>query len=140
MTVALMMEWQPEYTRRVVVGIYPDTLRLKANDNKPKDNIMTSIRSDADYEQMSEFHTFIPEHMREGFKRYIEQGIPLGSYGKAVITNNLREAAGRADPENAKHIVSTVAWMHNFAPCDCWGSAEAMERWIKMHEKERKNV
>lgn len=87
------------------------------------------------YDAMKEYYTFIPEHMRDGFRRWVENGIEPGSFGMAVICNDLREACGCADPTNQQHLVSTVAWFYNFAPRECWGSYEKAEAWKKRFSK-----
>lgn len=85
------------------------------------------------YELMDDRETFVPPHMRDGFKLWIENGIPPGSFGMAVLSNDLKGAFGKADNINKNHIGSIVAWFYNFAPSDCWGSEEAVNDWIKKH-------
>lgn len=81
------------------------------------------------YEAMNDPETFIPEHMRDGFKLWFENRISPGSFGMAVLTNDLKEAIGRADHINRNHINSIVAWLYNYAPNGSWGSHEAVQNW-----------
>ncbi len=81
------------------------------------------------YEAMDNDESYVPRHMRGGVQRYIEHGISMGGFGTALVSNNLKEAIGRADLENKKHITSTVAWFYSYAPSKCWGSSEAVETW-----------
>lgn len=81
---------------------------------------------------MDEHFTFVPHHMRDGFKRWIEEGLYPGSFGTAIINNDLTTACGKADHVNAQHITSIVAWFYNHAPSDCWGSHEKVLAWYKL--------
>lgn len=85
--------------------------------------------SNINYNAMSDTFTFVPAHMRHGYKLWIEQGIPPGSFGVAVLSNDLRGACGSADAINKNCIVSTIAWFFNYAPSRCWGSVENFENW-----------
>lgn len=94
----------------------------------------------AKYDKMNESNTFVPDHLRGGIFRYIEQGIPPGSFLTAVIHNDLREAIGQADHINILALPTIVAWFHNNAPAVCWGSKAQMQAWItfrcaQMHGK-----
>lgn len=90
---------------------------------------------ESNYAEMMEREAFVPEHMRDGFRLWIEKGIPPGSFGVAVLSNDLKGAFGRADYINKNHVGSIVAWLYNFAPCDCWGSKEAVENWTKRRKE-----
>lgn len=83
------------------------------------------------YEAMNETFSFVPHHMRDGFKLWIERGISPGSFGRAVLDNDLKGAFGKADHINQAAIGSIVAWFYNYAPSDCWGSREKTEEWEK---------
>ena len=72
---------------------------------------------------------YIPDHMMGGVERYIENGISPGHFLTAIITNDLREAVGRADDENVKNIPAYVGYFYNEAPLACWGSPESMKAW-----------
>lgn len=89
-----------------------------------KDNTMQS-----DY--MSNVDTYVPLHMRDGLKLYLENGIEPGSFMAAVLCNDLKEAFGRADHINIKHIGTIVCWLFNHAPSTCWGSTDNYTAWIK---------
>lgn len=82
-----------------------------------------------DYEMMDNEHTFVPHHMRDGYKLWIERGILPGSFGTAVLTNNLAESFARADHINEMYIKSTVSWLYNYAPSDCWGSQDKVKKY-----------
>lgn len=73
----------------------------------------------------------LPEHMRDGFQRYIERGIPGGSFMNAVLANDLMGAMQRADDINRERLFDTCAFLHNEAPIGCFGSEERVRDWIK---------
>ena len=81
------------------------------------------------YEAMNYPETFVPNHMRGAYQRWIENGIKPGSFGEALLSNDLKETFGRADHINKHHIGTTLAWFYNYAPCHCWGSPENVAEW-----------
>lgn len=78
---------------------------------------------------MLNYDTFPTEHMRGAVKRWIEDGIPPGSFLSAVIANDLKDACGRADDINRAALWQIVAWFYNEAPTGCWGSEDALKSW-----------
>ncbi len=80
----------------------------------------------------------LPEGLRDGVKWYIEDGVPPGGFLTAVIQNDLTESFARADENNIRRMFDIVKWFYNEAPRDCWGSKEAMERWVLSFNDERK--
>jgi hypothetical protein len=72
----------------------------------------------------------IPERMRDGILNYIERRWPPGGFLQAVICNDLREAAGRADDENQLLLFEYVKFFYNHAPHECWGSPEKFQAWL----------
>jgi len=82
----------------------------------------------------------IPEHMHFGITAYIVHGIPPGHFLEAVLSNNLREAAARADSENQAALFQWVNWLYNEAPSQCWGSPEKVTKWIESKRAERQGA
>jgi len=78
---------------------------------------------------------YIPNRMMGGIQRYISNNIRPGGFLSAVIQNDLREAVARADDENLRNLPAYVAYFWNNAPSLCWGSAKAMDRWLKGESK-----
>lgn len=76
-------------------------------------------------------YNLLPEHIRDGVQRYIEEGICPGSFLQAVITNNLKESFKRADEVNITQMFNIVIFFYNEVPYLCWGSQERMDSWIK---------
>ena len=84
---------------------------------------------------MNPFHTEnwnrLPEHCRDGLARYIEHGIPPGSFLTALLSNDLSETFGRADETNQNAIRDYVVFLHCDAPAPCWGSPTKVALWIE---------
>ena len=80
----------------------------------------------------------VPPHVRGGIVRYIMQGVPTGSFLEAVISNDLRQALGKADDKNRTNLFAIVCWFHNHAPSFCWGSPARYRAWLHAHELARK--
>jgi hypothetical protein len=78
---------------------------------------------------MTDYST-IPEHMRDGARLYIENGIPPGSFLTAVISNDLFGALGKADEINRDRIFDWCRFFYNEAPGGCYGSAKRFDDWI----------
>ena len=73
----------------------------------------------------------IPEQTKETIDAYVESGRPTGGFVKAVLSNDLQEAFGRADAENTAAMKGIVIYLYNDCPADCWGSPERYLTWIK---------
>jgi hypothetical protein len=68
--------------------------------------------------------------LKDALDSYINDRTPVGHFLTAVITNNLKEACGRADIPNRDLLWLYVQYLFNKAPGGCWGSVEAMNRWL----------
>lgn len=75
-------------------------------------------------------YSLLPEHMQGAAKRYIEQGIPPGSFLESVIVNDLRGAISRADHINKNRLEDIVQFFTWEAPSICWGSPEQFKNWV----------
>ncbi len=64
-----------------------------------------------------------------GLQRWIEDGIPPGSFLTAVLENDLKHACEQADIENRYLLFDIVSWLYNESPGGCWGSPEQVEAW-----------
>lgn len=73
----------------------------------------------------------IPGHMHGGVRRWIENGIPPGSFLAAVLSNDLREACARADDVNRNRLHDIVSFFYSYAPNGCWGSPDRFQDWMK---------
>ena len=81
-------------------------------------------------------YNLIPDSTMDSLKRYIEDGVPTGDFLRAVLSNDLFEACGRADDFNAAALWHIVAWIYNEAPRQCHGSPEAVDSWLERKQAE----
>ena len=72
----------------------------------------------------------IPDYMAGGVDRYISDGIPPGDFLTAIISNDLKEAVGRADDINMANIPAYVGYFYNESPVSCWGSEKNIAAWM----------
>lgn len=72
----------------------------------------------------------VPRGMHDGYVLYVLHGILPGSFLRAVLENDLREACNRADEINQRAIYQHVFFLRNYAPMWCWGSPEAVREWV----------
>jgi len=72
----------------------------------------------------------IPKHTYEALKKYVEQKIPTGGFLFAILTNNLFEAASKADIKNTNKLFDICNFIYNEIPSDCWGTKDKVENWI----------
>lgn len=80
----------------------------------------------------------IPGRMHHGIILYIIDHRRPGDFLYAVITNNLKEAVGRADDKNVLLLQQYVRWFYNYAPSPCWGSVEKVSKWLDNDDEEIK--
>jgi hypothetical protein len=73
----------------------------------------------------------IPPHMREAIEMYVIERKCTGDFLRAVITNDLRNAVGRADDTNLPLLPIYVRWFYNRAPASCHGSPARFEAWLQ---------
>lgn len=73
----------------------------------------------------------LPAHMQDGLRRYIEQGIPMGGFGTAVLANDFVGAALRADETNLRCLREWALWLTNECPRNAWGSYVTVNAWLK---------
>lgn len=65
----------------------------------------------------------------DALNRYVQDGIPPGSFLQAVLCNNLMHAFNNADSENKATLGNIVAYVWNELPYNCWGSGATVEAW-----------
>lgn len=73
----------------------------------------------------------LPEHMKKGVRRYIEEGIIPGGFAVQALANNFAEATVRADSINRANLDNWGAWLTWECPRDAWGSLEKVDAWIR---------
>lgn len=83
-------------------------------------------------------YLILPEHMREGMQRYVEHGIRPGDFLYFILCNDFVYGLGHADRINTARIVDYAKFLYLEAPSGCWGSKEKVDKWIGIHEEERR--
>lgn len=78
----------------------------------------------------------LPEGLRAGVQRWVEEGIQPGSFLSAVIANNLRESVVCADPDNRRRLAQIVAWFLYDCPAYAWGSPQKARKWAAQFQRE----
>lgn len=76
----------------------------------------------------------LPEHLRAGMQRYIENGVRPGGFLAACVKNELRDAVCLAN--HAMDLSHVVGFLMHQAPALCWGSGIAHEMWVGIGGKE----
>lgn len=76
-----------------------------------------------------------PGHMPERTKRalddYATAGLRTGDCLYSVLSNDLRGAFARADPEVAAAMPAIITYVCSCLPSRCWGSPAAVEAWLR---------
>lgn len=85
--------------------------------------VLDSLTFDGDYAE-------IPDYMQDSLLRYVRTGQLTGDFLRAVLSNNLFDAVGRADHNNLAIIPLYVQWLYNRAPLGCYGAPEVVAAWI----------
>lgn len=73
----------------------------------------------------------LPEHLRAGMKRYVEDGILPGKFLTACLKNNLLGAVGRADDCSYAHLKEICNFLYNEIPSTMWGDTESVQNWVR---------
>ena len=63
--------------------------------------------------------------------RYVEKRWRPGGFLTAVLSNDLKEAFGRADEKSRAGLFAIVKWLYNEAPSTCWGNSDRVEAWLQ---------
>jgi hypothetical protein len=77
----------------------------------------------------SNSYDMISDSCLDGLIRYCLYGDEVGGFLTAVLLNDLREAACRADDQNIQILHVYASWLHNTLPNWAWGSDAAMTKW-----------
>ena len=80
--------------------------------------------------------TLIPLLIMQELKDYVEHGVPTGCFLRAVISNNLQDAVGHADPHNIRILRSICGYIWHYFPHDAHGSREIYKNWIAAKKEE----
>jgi hypothetical protein len=73
----------------------------------------------------------IPSETMTCLTLYVRHHWPVGDFLMAVLSNDLRNAIGRADEKNLPALPAIVMFLHNEVPARCWGSPERVAAWLR---------
>ncbi len=71
----------------------------------------------------------LPMNLRPGLARHILIGQTTGSFLTALLSNDLADTVGRADPESLAALRELVRFVLNSTPPLCHGSRAAVKAW-----------
>lgn len=69
--------------------------------------------------------------LKESIARYVEKGVPTGSFLEAVLSNDLFAALGRGDETSRTHLQELVRHIYWNVPSGCHGSPQKVTAWIR---------
>lgn len=76
-------------------------------------------------------------NIKAAIDAYAKDGCPTGDFLYAVLSNNLREAIGRADEDNQRDLQEIVRYCWWEIPGNCWGSEKIVNEWLGKHAERR---
>lgn len=82
-----------------------------------------------------ERRTMIPRYTKASIDRYVDSGTPTAGFLHAVLSNDLFEAAAKADENNRPLLADICKYIYNYTPSVCYGSPEKVTAWLKFHEE-----
>jgi len=80
---------------------------------------------------MSVNYRILPEHLRAGARRYIEDHAKPSGFLCGVLENNLHLTLCMADSISMNELGEIVLFWCCEAPAECWGSERAVNEWLK---------
>lgn len=88
----------------------------------------------------TKLESFLPEHMQDEMKLYLEHGVKPGGFLYSVLTNNLSEATGRADHISLEYLSNIVSFCWNEIPSTAWGSEEKVRDYMESFKDGSNNI
>lgn len=77
------------------------------------------------------YYSKIPATTMGSINRYVNEGLPPGSFVTAVLCNDLFNAIGTADEDNIVALPEIVRYVYNELPSNAWGTLNKMNAWMK---------
>jgi hypothetical protein len=74
------------------------------------------------------------EQSKESLYNYFVHGLEPGSFMMAVLSNDLYDAAGRADFVNINLLGEYAKWLVNNAPYGSYGDRDTVRGWLRKNE------
>ena len=83
----------------------------------------------------------VPKEFFEPFYNYLVHGWEPGGCFTAVLANDFFMAVQRSHPANTvEAFKKTTGWINDKWPHTAWGSYPAVDAWIKLREKDRRQI
>lgn len=74
-------------------------------------------------------YSLLPPHLQTGMRLWVERGIKPGGFLRACLTNDLIQAAQRADGLSRPLLPDIARWMVHNLPDGSFGRAQVLEQW-----------
>jgi hypothetical protein len=71
----------------------------------------------------------VPEHLKPGLMRYLDEHSKPGSFLRAVLENDLHEAVSRMEPPSFPDLKAVLSYLYNCAQGHAWGNPEKFDKW-----------
>lgn len=79
----------------------------------------------------------VPEHLREGLRRYVDERCRPGGFLVAALSNDLTSAVMRADTASLVGLHGLMLFLWDYAPGPCWGTPAKVDAWCHTIEPAR---
>lgn len=74
--------------------------------------------------------TGVPVSLHNGLTEYVAGRRPTGSFLRACLMNDFKDACVRADDQNGPHLVAIARFLVFYVPSTAWGSPAIVEAWL----------
>lgn len=72
----------------------------------------------------------VPGPLHTGLVEYFAARRPTGGFLRAVLENDLGQAAIRGDEINRWHVADIALFLYNYCPAPAWGSPAKVDAWL----------
>lgn len=83
----------------------------------------------------------LPDYMKDGYVRWVINGLYPGSFLTGVLKNDLYSAVIKADNRNKYALHDWMMLLQNDTPVGCWGNENNVRDWAErgglLHELKR---
>lgn len=74
----------------------------------------------------------VPSHLRDGLRRYVEEGVRTGDGLASVLRNApVLEVTRRLDEYSLRELGGLAQFLTHYVPAGCWGSERTVDAWIE---------
>ena len=79
---------------------------------------------------LEEMLRYVPRHLQEGLRLYIEEGRPVGDFLTALLEDSLTRTWKHADLVSRASMSSLLSFLYNSVPAPAWGSHKKVQAWL----------